>query len=142
MVGGEEEETSNSKKNIKIPIKPLTNYDLMKYANLLKIPMFKGVYMRDSLPSTRPRKYESVIVNLDSTRGSGTHWVCFKKVDKKIYYYDSFGNLKPPPELLNYFGDCEIYYNYGREQNFNSVICGHLCLKFLSNNDVFFNRRE
>lgn len=87
--------------------------------------------MRDDLP-THPRAYESGIVNLDSYSGNGTHWVCYKKMGNKVYYFDSFGNLKPPLELSRYFGDNEIYYNYRRVQNFNSVICGHLCLKFLS----------
>lgn len=87
----------------------------------------------------RPRKYESVIVNLDSASGGGTHWVCFKKLDKKVYYYDSFGSLKPPPELIQYFEGCEVYYNYKREQSFNSVICGHLCLRFLCS-DVLSHR--
>lgn len=89
--------------------------------------------MRDTLPSV-PRKYESAIVNLDSHTGGGTHWVSYKKRDNKVYYFDSFGNLAPPLELLRYFGDCEIYYNYKRKQNFNSVVCGHLCLKFLCSN--------
>lgn len=88
--------------------------------------------MRDTLP-LQPKLYESAIVNLDSALGSGTHWVCYRKVKNKIYYFDSFGNLKPPSELLRYFGGCNIYYNYQREQTFNSVVCGHLCLKFLSN---------
>lgn len=89
--------------------------------------------MRDMLPSN-PKTYESVIVNLDSRSGGGTHWVCFRKLDNRVYYYDSFGSLKPPPELLRYFGNCTIYYNYKREQNYDSVICGHLCLRFLSSN--------
>ena len=92
--------------------------------------------MRDSLPS-RPKKYESAIVNLDDSSGEGTHWVCYRKIDKVVYYFDSFGNLKPPLELVNYFhsGDpgTNVYYNYKRQQSFNSVICGHLSLKFLSN---------
>lgn len=111
----------------------MTNYDLMKYVKLLKIPNFRGVFMRDSLPSS-PRKNESAIVNLDSASGAGTHWVCFNKLDKKVFYYDSFGSLKPPPELIRYFTSCEIYYNYKREQSFDSVICGHLCLRFLCSN--------
>jgi hypothetical protein len=86
--------------------------------------------MRDMLP-TRPKKYESAIVNLDSSSGGGTHWVCYKKLNDRVYYYDSFGNLRPPPELLDYFTGCEIHYNYEREQSFDSVVCGHLCLKFL-----------
>lgn len=88
--------------------------------------------MRDDLPIS-PKTHESAIVNLDSSLGSGTHWVCYKKVGDKVYYFDSFGNLKPPRELTRYFGECELYYNYKREQSFDSVVCGHLCLKFLTN---------
>lgn len=88
--------------------------------------------MRDTLPSA-PKENESAIVNLDSSFGNGTHWVCYKKVKDIVYYFDSFGNLKPPRELLQYFGNCDIYYNYERKQNFNSVVCGHLCLQFLDN---------
>ena len=88
--------------------------------------------MRDALPDG-PKTNESAIVNLDSTSGDGTHWVCYRKVNNKVYYFDSFGNLKPPRELIRYFGECELYYNYKRKQSFDSVICGHLCLEFLSN---------
>ena len=89
--------------------------------------------MRDALP-LQPLTNETAIVNLDSSLGSGTHWVCYRKVGKSIYYFDSFGNLRPPRELLRYFGDCEVNYNYRRVQTFDSVVCGHLCLKFLLNN--------
>jgi hypothetical protein len=89
--------------------------------------------MKDGLPK-KPRKNEAAIVNLDNTFGQGTHWVCFKKINKKVYYYDSFGNLRPPREVSEYLAGCEIMYNYEREQSYNSVVCGHLCLKFLSKN--------
>lgn len=89
--------------------------------------------MRDALPK-RPRKYESAIVNLDSIKGSGTHWVCYMKRGDKVFYFDSFGNLRPPIEMYKYFGpSAGILYNYDRRQRFNSVICGHLCLEFLTN---------
>lgn len=86
--------------------------------------------MRDSLPSN-PRIKESAVVNLDDTSGQGTHWVCYKKTGSTVYYYDSFGNLGPPRELCTYLAGCTVYYNYERQQSFNSVVCGHLCLKFL-----------
>lgn len=76
-----------------IPRKPLDNYELMRYARDLGIPHFRGVFMRDSLPRTLPRKYESGIVNLDSTKGPGTHWVAYKKRGNNVKYFDSFGNL-------------------------------------------------
>lgn len=86
--------------------------------------------MRDNLP-TRPHYNESAIVNLDSLHGEGTHWVAYKKRGNRISYFDSFGNLSPPLELIKYFRDCEIKYNHDRYQNFNAINCGHLCLEFL-----------
>lgn len=90
--------------------------------------------MRNALPP-KPNKNECAIVNLDDKNGPGTHWVAFKKIGTNIQYYDSFGQLRPPLELINYFGKTvKVTYNYNREQNFDSYICGHLCLKFLTNN--------
>lgn len=86
--------------------------------------------MRDTLPK-RPYVRESGIVNLDSYKGVGTHWVAYHKNGNTIEYYDSFGNLQPPLEIIRYLGKY-INYNYRREQKFNSVNCGHLCLRFLS----------
>lgn len=89
--------------------------------------------MRDKLPK-KIHQHERGIVNLDSIHGPGTHWIAYKKNDRKVIYFDSFGNLRPPIELLNYFnsnGLCTILYNYNIFQTYNTFICGHLCLKFL-----------
>lgn len=93
--------------------------------------------MRDNLPKYGPLYYESAIVNLDSQHGSGTHWVAYKKHGGVVTYFDSFGDLPPPTELIRYFSKgpyaaLKIFYNHQRQQKFNTVWCGHLCLKFLS----------
>lgn len=93
------------------------------------IPHFRGVFMRDRLPQC-VRKVECGVVNLDSYRGSGTHWVAYYKSKNKSEYFDSFGNLQPPKEILDYLGS-NVKYNYKRQQKFKSFNCGHLCLKFL-----------
>lgn len=68
--------------------------------------------MRDDLPKTGPKKYEAAIINLDKKTGSGKHWVAYRKNDNKETYFDSFGNLQPPRELLEYFGvGSTINYN-------------------------------
>lgn len=86
--------------------------------------------MRNNLPST-PWKNECGIINLDSVSGPGTHWVAYcKKGDTDITYFDSFGNLQPPLEVIDYLGS-HIKYNYIQYQTYNKVNCGHLCLKFL-----------
>lgn len=118
----------------KLPRRALTNIDLLTFAKSFNIPHFRGVFMRDDLPK-RVRKYERGIVNLDSINGPGTHWIAYKKIDRKVLYFDSFGNLRPPAELIKYFnsnGSCIILYNYNIYQSFNTSNCGHLCLKFLT----------
>lgn len=88
--------------------------------------------MRDNLPN-RPLANENAIVNLDNETGTGTHWVCYKKRGDIVKYFDSFGNLRPPKELIDYFGkSSKVFYNYNNHQDFDSVICGHLCLLFLA----------
>lgn len=122
----------NAKKQLIIPNRALSNHDLFKYVSCLKIPFFRGVFMRDNLPSVM-LKNESGIVNLDNSIGPGTHWVCYKKLGPTVYYFDSFGNLPPPKELLKYFRSAKhILYNYEREQPDDTSICGHLCLEFLT----------
>lgn len=126
----------NTTKNtrVRLPVKALTDADIRYYARRLRIPYFRGVFMRDGLPKTI-RSHECAVINLDWTHGSGTHWVCYKKRDNDVYYYDSYGNLRPPLELMRYIKtggtDVHVYYNYERQQTFDSVICGHLCLRFL-----------
>lgn len=120
------------KTSILIPNRALTNYELEDYANRLNIPHFRGVFMRDSLPA-RVREFETGIVNLDSSSGPGTHWVCYRKTGELVSYFDGFGNLRPPAELVAYLGQTSVIrYNYERRQSYDSVICGHLCLRFLT----------
>lgn len=90
--------------------------------------------MRNELPKTI-RTNESAVINLDTTEGPGTHWVCYRKRGDTVNYYDSFGNLRPPLELMRYFNtggsSVNVRYNYDRQQTPDTVVCGHLCLSFL-----------
>lgn len=88
--------------------------------------------MRDNLPK-RPRKFECGIFNLDSSENNGTHWVAYVKNKNYCEYFNSYGDLPPPLELVRYFKDYDIHYNYKTYQKFNTVNCGHLCLKYLYN---------
>lgn len=97
----------------------------------MRIPQFRGVFTRDNLPK-KIWKNERGIVNLDTKFGVGTHWVCYKKIGNCVFYFDSFGNLNPPLELQEYFNGNKILFNYNNHQTFGTVICGHLCLRFLT----------
>lgn len=123
---------TNSKNKLIISNKALTNEELINYAQCLNIPFFRGVFMKDKLPP-KIMKNETGIVNLDNASGPGTHWVCYKKLFNTVYYFDSFGNLPPPQELLHYFRPAKnVFYNFNRQQPDNTEVCGHLCLEFLA----------
>jgi len=115
-----------------------TNIQLDQLARHMRVPYFRGVFMRDALPISGARRNESGIVNLDNARGPGTHWVAYAKRDNHVIYFDSFGNLRPPKELVKYFGNgvIKIEYNRTPHQTYNQSICGQLCLQFLRTVDV------
>ncbi|KAG5332831.1 SETMR methyltransferase, partial [Acromyrmex charruanus] len=79
---------------IRMPSGAITNVQV----NVLAY--FRGVFMRDTLPMNGAHRNESGIVNLDDATGPGIHWVAYAKRNN-----DSFGNLRPPKELLRYFGN-------------------------------------
>jgi hypothetical protein len=112
-----------------LPNRPLTSEDIINYVKKLKINYFRGVFSRDNLPE-KPYNIECAIINLDSSSGSGTHWVSYYRFEDKIIYFDPFGNLPPPIEVQKYFKGY-IIYNYSNFQKYYTHMCGHLCLEFL-----------
>ena len=122
---------------ITIPDKLLSNFELDHYAIQLKIPNFRGVFMRDMLPKN-PRNTECGIVNLNMHDQPGSHWVCYYKQGWKRIYLDSFGQITPV-EVQWYLktssefqrGQEVIQRNTDIVQAPNTVVCGHLCLSVL-----------
>ena len=119
---------------------PLTNLDIQRYVDRIKLPNFRGVFMRDNLPmSSGPRRCECGIVNLNTSQQPGSHWVCYYKNKAKRIYFDSFGQITPI-EVQKYLktkqefdeGICVIERNTDIVQNINSSECGHLCLIVLT----------
>lgn len=93
--------------------------------------------MRNKLPK-KIKTFENGIINIDDKKGVGTHWTAYAKKNKLIYYFDSYGNLRPPLEVISYFNsdgsNNKITYNYENYQKANTFNCGHLCLEFLYKN--------
>ena len=120
--------------------KGLTNIELEKYASELKIPHFRGVYMKDTLPTRPPQKTECGIVNMNKMSQAGSHWVCYAKFPHSVsIYFDSFGQnvleevkryLKTEREFKN--NSPVIARNTDVVQRINTHVCGHLCLFVLT----------
>ena len=115
----------------------LNNFDIIIIANYLRISDFRGVFMRDTLP-TKPLEKESGIVNFNTSKEPGSHWVAYYKDGAKRIYFDSFGQITPI-EVQKYLktkdeftnDDAVIERNTDIVQEPNTSICGHLCLYVL-----------
>ena len=92
----------NSRNNtIKFINKPLSNIDLLQWVTQLGIKYFRGIFSRDNLPQKK-HKLETGIINLDDSMGGGSHWICYRNVDKQdSEYFDPF-ELIIPNEIKNY----------------------------------------
>ena len=115
--------------------KGLSNLELSAYVERLGIENFRGVFMRDTLPR-KAYERECGIVNMNTSRQAGSHWVCyFKDGMKRRIYFDSFGQitlmeiqkyLKTRREFQN--NAPTIQRNTDIVQRINTHVCGHLCL--------------
>ena len=97
----------NSRNNtIKFINKPFSNIDLLHWV--------RGISSRDILPE-KIHRLETGIMNLDNSIGRGSHWVCYRNVDKQFCeYFDPFG-LIIPYEIKNYLKTCGkkiVYSSY------------------------------
>jgi len=96
-----------------MPTGVTTNIQLDRLARRMHIPFFRGVFMRNALP-TYSYVNESGIVNLDDVNGPGTHWVAYAKRGDRAMYFDSFGNLRSPIELVRYLKKDVVNIEYNR----------------------------
>ena len=118
--------------------KGLTNLEIIGYVKKLKIPNFRGVFMRDTLPNN-PKATECAIVNLNTSKQIGSHWVCYAKTGKSRIYFDSFGQIAPI-EIQKYLKSVSEFRNNASViarntdivQSVNTHVCGHLCLFVLA----------
>ena len=123
----------NSRNNtVRFINKPLSNIDLLQWVKQLGIKYFRGIYSRDNLPD-KIHKLETGIINLDDSMGGGSHWICYRNVDKQYCeYFDPFG-LIMPNEIKNYLKTSgkKMVYSSDEIQERDSVLCGYWCLYYL-----------
>lgn len=99
----------------------------------------KGYYMGTFMSNQLPHKIKdngAMIINLEDveTNGSGTHWVCCVRKNKKNYYFDSYG-VPCDEDVLEMFrksGGTSVY-NDSQLQKLNTVTCGYYTIFFIDN---------
>jgi hypothetical protein len=98
---------------------------------------FIGVYPSDKIPILKNNQY--VILNLDKSGQTGSHWVSVVKHNNKAYLYDSFGRKasKIIPSLIKSGNGIIINTELDKEQLETEYDCGSRCLSALIVMDLF-----
>jgi len=78
-----------SVETLELTNKFLSNFEIIDAVEKLRIPRFRGVFVRDNLPY-KSKKNECGILNLDDALGEGTHWVAWYRKNDKNFYFDSY----------------------------------------------------
>ena len=111
-----------------IPPHPLTNFENQKYYQ--NEPRFSGVYSRDNLyDKIKNRAY---VIHFDEYFDIGTHWIALYILNDRVTYFDSFGVEHIPKEIKTFIKRSTIVTNIFRIQEYDSVMCGFFCIRFIN----------
>ena len=104
---------------------PLTNFEIIN--KLSYIPSFKGVFMKDQLPSNIHMN-GTYVVNTDTSDLGGKHWQCIINKTRMKYciFFDSFG--MPSNSAFCIFMKTSgkpIIYNSSKLQGSSAITCGY-----------------
>jgi hypothetical protein len=106
------------------------NLQLNKIGNALFGSDYLGTYSSDQFPKYI-RDGQVFILNTESSRKNGEHWVAFAKINKKLYYYDSYSRSKS--ELSSYWKNRKMINanKTDRDQSYLEDSCGSRSIAFL-----------
>ena len=113
----------------------LDNYPIsnLKIDEILKNDKnYIGTYSKDNVPLLKNN--QSTIINVQNPNKSGSHWVSYKKIGRKIFYFDSYGVGFIPDIITKQYPSHKFICNIYRIQSMDSIQCGRFCILFIKSN--------
>ena len=104
--------------------------------NVMKsVEGFLGTYPCNMIPKLNKRLgLNSMIINLDDSQQSGSHWVgiIVENKNNTVHYYDPLGSKASNKHISKFVNKFKkIYYNNHKIQPIESVHCGIYCIGFI-----------
>ena len=109
---------------------PISNFKINEILKNNK--NYIGTFSKDNVPILKNN--QSTIVNLANSNDKGSHWIGMKYVDKKLFYFDSYGIQYIPDIVKNQYSNDKIITNIYRIQSNSSNECGKFCIMFIQSN--------
>ena len=91
-----------------------------------------GTFSKDNVPILK--NDQSTIINLQDSDKKGSHWISYKKIDNKIFYFDSYGVAFIPDIIKNQYPKHKFICNIYRVQSIDFNQCGRFCILFVKSN--------
>lgn len=112
--------------------KGLTNKYLENITKKLIGSSFIGVYPCDVHPVTKKKNF-SLIFNTGKKDSSGEHFIAISVSNKKVFYFDPFGEKPSNTDILKYITSLKrkLTWNTRKIQHDTSSFCGFYCLAYL-----------
>jgi hypothetical protein len=106
-------------------LKSLSNIQLEELIKKFNLPL-NDIIMRDEADKINEDGF--YIINLDTSKGNGSHWTSLYYHPLQSYYFDSFGFV-PPFDVE----DVIIPYIHNNKdiQDYDSDACGWYCIAFI-----------
>ena len=98
---------------------------------------FLGCFPKDELPLFPQRLPASMILNTDSSEGTGEHWLALVLEEDECFFFDSFGLPILEESLMKYLEPhyCIAIYSDVCIQHIESNKCGEFCILFIKHVD-------
>lgn len=110
---------------------------------LSKVNFFRGTFACDDIPKPIPGYDQSFVVNTDTCREEGEHWVAIVLLkDGTGEYFDSFGMPILVQRILEYMRKhCPVGYALSNRmiQSPLSWSCGNFCVDFIRKRSLNIN---
>ena len=91
-----------------------------------------GTFSKDNVSILKSN--QSTIINLQDSDKKGSHWVSYRKIGNKIFYFDSYGVAYIPDIIKNQYPKHKFICNIYRIQSMDSNQCGRFCILFVKSN--------
>ena len=88
-----------------------------------------GCFSKDQIKLIENNK--NMIINLQDSNQSGSHWIALKRVNNTIFVFDSFGIGYIPVGIFKVFKNLKIITNVYKIQDISSNLCGMFCVLFI-----------
>ena len=72
-----------------------------------------------------------MIMNLQDSNQSGSHWIALKRVKNSIFIFDSFGIGYIPMNIFKIHKNYKMITNIYRIQDISSNLCRMFCVLFI-----------